>query len=105
LILMQNRKTSRNLRRSYKIIRMDSGHLACMVAEYGRALTMSNQIRQRFNWALLLLLIPYIGLLWVPFYNHADPAILGVPFFYWYQFAWIPITIFLTWISYRASHD
>jgi hypothetical protein len=35
------------------------------------------------------LLLPFIGTLWVPFYNSLTPAIGGVPFFYWYQFAWI----------------
>ena len=35
----------------------------------------------------LLLLLPFIGLLWVPFYNDELPAVFGFPFFYWYQFA------------------
>ena len=66
---------------------------------------MERQKTQRSVWILLLLLIPYIGLLWVPFYNFREPSVFGVPFFYWYQFAWIPITIFLTWLAYRALHD
>ena len=53
----------------------------------------------------VLLLVPFIGLLWVPFYNFREPAVFGIPFFYWYQFTWIPITIFLTWLAYRAIHD
>ena len=40
------------------------------------------------NWALLLLLIPFIALLWPPFYAHIQPAWLGVPMFIWYQFLW-----------------
>lgn len=56
--------------------------------------------------ALWLLIIPYIGLLWVPFYNFHDPVVFGFPFFYWYQLAWVPITAFLTWIAYRSTrHD
>ena len=51
----------------------------------------------------LLLLIPFLGLLWVPFYNFRDPYLLGFPFFYWYQLAWVPITALLTWIVYRAQ--
>ncbi|MBV9460068.1 MAG: DUF3311 domain-containing protein [Bradyrhizobium sp.] len=51
-------------------------------------------------WALLL--IPFIGLLWVPFYNFMEPSLLGFPFFYWYQFAWVPITSFLIWLVYRS---
>ena len=33
----------------------------------------------------ILLLVPFIGLLWVPFYNFAEPSLFGFPFFYWYQ--------------------
>jgi hypothetical protein len=51
---------------------------------------------------LWLLLPPFIGLLWVPFYNFHDPALFGFPFFYWYQLAWVPVTAFLTWIAYRT---
>jgi hypothetical protein len=39
----------------------------------------------------LLLLIPFAALIWVPSYNKVDPAFVGVPFFYWYQLAWILI--------------
>jgi hypothetical protein len=49
----------------------------------------------------LLLLPSYVGLLWVPLYASADPELLGFPFFYWYQFAWIPITSLLTYAVYR----
>jgi hypothetical protein len=52
-------------------------------------------------WALLLL--PFIGLLWVPFYNMREPELFGFPFFYWYQLAWVPITAFLTWIVWRSQ--
>jgi hypothetical protein len=54
----------------------------------------------------ILLLVPFIGLLWVPFYNFAEPALFGFPFFYWYQFAWVPITSLLIWLVYRSRpHD
>ena len=50
----------------------------------------------------LLLLLPFIGLLWVPFYNtDALPALFGFPFFYWYQLLWVPVTAFLIWVVYR----
>jgi len=30
----------------------------------------------------------------------------GFPFFYWYQFAWVPVTAFLTWLAYPTySHE
>jgi hypothetical protein len=51
----------------------------------------------------ILLLLPFVGLLWVPFYNFGDPSLFGFPFFYWYQFAWVPITSILIWLVYRSQ--
>ncbi len=51
----------------------------------------------------LLLLIPFVGLLWIPFYNDRMPALFGFPFFYWYQLAWVPISALITFIVYRAE--
>ncbi|MFK3968872.1 DUF3311 domain-containing protein [Ensifer adhaerens] len=51
----------------------------------------------------LLLLAPYLGLLWVPLYNFQEPTLLGFPFFYWYQLAWVPLTSLLTYIAYRSA--
>jgi hypothetical protein len=51
----------------------------------------------------LLLLIPYVAVLWVPFYNMAEPSFLGFPFFYAYQMAWILISSALTAIVYVAT--
>jgi hypothetical protein len=48
-----------------------------------------------------LLTIPFIGLLWVPFYDRAEPSLLGFPFFYWYQLLWVPVTALLIWLVYR----
>ena len=44
------------------------------------------------RWWLLLLLIPFVALLWVPTYNRLDPVIFDIPFFYWYQFVWVILT-------------
>ena len=41
------------------------------------------------HWGRLLFLIPFIAVLWVPFYNRTEPELGGIPFFYWYQLAWI----------------
>jgi len=49
----------------------------------------------------ILLVLPFLGLLWLPFYNQIEPELLGFPFFYWYQLLWVPITAFLTWLVYR----
>ena len=47
--------------------------------------------RLRRYWPRLLLLIPFFAVLWIPSYNRLEPALGGVPFFYWYQLAWILI--------------
>jgi len=44
--------------------------------------------RRRY-WPRLLFLIPFIAVLWVPFYNRTEPELGGIPFFYWYQLGWI----------------
>jgi len=46
----------------------------------------------RATWARLLLLVPFVAMLWVPSYDSVDPAVAGVPFFYWYQLAWVVIS-------------
>jgi hypothetical protein len=50
----------------------------------------------------LLLLVPFVGLLWLPFYNAREPYLLGFPFFYWYMFAWVPISSLLTYYVSRG---
>ena len=59
-----------------------------------------HQTRSR-AWYLLLL-IPLVGLAIPPLYAHEDPELFGFPFFYWYQFLWVPLAAFITWIVYRA---
>ncbi|HLK36864.1 MAG TPA: DUF3311 domain-containing protein [Polyangiaceae bacterium] len=58
----------------------------------------------RVVWAwYALLATPFVGTLWVPFYNAVEPRAGGVPFFYWYQFAWIGLGEALTVIVYFAT--
>ena len=45
--------------------------------------------RRGFRALHLLLLIPYVAMLWVPSYNRVEPMLAGIPFFYWYQMLWI----------------
>ena len=49
-----------------------------------------------------LLLIPFAATLIVPLYNRGEPALWGVPFFYWYLLAWIPLSSVLTLFVYRG---
>jgi Protein of unknown function (DUF3311) len=50
-----------------------------------------------------LFLIPFIATLFPFFFNYREPSIIGLPFFYWYQLVWIPITVLLTWLVYRVE--
>jgi hypothetical protein len=59
--------------------------------------------RSEWNWWYLLLLIQFIAVLWVPFYNAKEPSLYGIPFFYWYQMLWVIIGAILTAIVYVAT--
>ena len=50
-----------------------------------------------------LLVVPLLGLLIPPIYNRADPEFIGLPFFYWYQLAWVPISVAVTALVYRKT--
>jgi hypothetical protein len=41
--------------------------------------------------------------LWVPFYNRIEPSWHGIPFFYWFQMAWIAVTAVATLLAYRLK--
>ncbi|HEX8941172.1 MAG TPA: DUF3311 domain-containing protein [Candidatus Limnocylindrales bacterium] len=45
---------------------------------------------------LAILVIPFVAVLWPPFYAGSQPAWEGIPFFIWYQFLWTIITAALT---------
>jgi hypothetical protein len=52
----------------------------------------------------LLLLVPFVALLWVPFYNSIEPSVWGVPFFYWYQFLWVILTsALIIWVHHTSE--
>ncbi len=53
----------------------------------------------------LLLVAPFVALLLVPSYNLGDPPLLGIPFFYWYQLMWIPITSLIIYLVFRKVRD
>jgi Protein of unknown function (DUF3311) len=52
------------------------------------------------NWILLLLVPPFVAVLYPPFYAGANPTLAGVPYFIWYQFLWTIITSILTIVVY-----
>ncbi|HEX5474445.1 MAG TPA: DUF3311 domain-containing protein [Vicinamibacterales bacterium] len=49
----------------------------------------------------LLFLVVAVVALWVPLYNRAEPALFGVPFFYWFQMVWILAGAGATALAYR----
>ena len=53
-----------------------------------------------WSWWYLLLLIPLIATLWMPFYARWNPTVAGFPFFYWYQFLWVILSVIITAIVY-----
>ena len=59
--------------------------------------------RRGRSWLLLLLILPFLVLLWPPFYNFRDPSFIGVPFFYWFQLLWVVITAIITAVVYFAG--
>jgi hypothetical protein len=57
-----------------------------------------------FNPWNLLLLIPFI-VLFTPLYNRAEPALIGLPFFYWFQFSIIVLGVASTVVVYRMTRN
>ncbi|MFK8906101.1 DUF3311 domain-containing protein [Streptomyces sp. YS-3] len=49
----------------------------------------------------LCLIAPFVAMLWVGSYAKADPALAGIPFFYWYQMLWVIISTALTMLAYK----
>ncbi|HUV32583.1 MAG TPA: DUF3311 domain-containing protein [Devosiaceae bacterium] len=62
-------------------------------------------------WPRFLLIIPFLLVVWVPFYNRVEPRLADIPFFYWYQLAAIfigaavAVTVYLLemWITRTTS--
>ena len=46
---------------------------------------------------------PWIGVVWVPFYNKIEPVLWGFPFFYWYQLLWVLISAVITAVVYMKT--
>jgi Protein of unknown function (DUF3311) len=66
--------------------------------------SMDNKKRKpSSNWWYLLLLVQFVGTLWVPFYNSAGPNWAGIPFFYWYQMLMVFVGAGITAIVYFAT--
>ncbi len=51
--------------------------------------------------AVILLAIPCIAVLVVPLYNTVQPELFGMPFFYWWQLLWVPLSSVFIGIVYK----
>ena len=60
---------------------------------------------QRARWTLVLVLLtPAVVLpLLVGIYARTDPELFGFPFFFWFQFALIPVAAILTTAAYQLT--
>jgi len=60
---------------------------------------------QRARWTLVIVLLtPAVVLpLLVGIYDRFDPELFGFPFFFWFQFALIPVAAILTSVAYQLT--
>ncbi|WP_328689830.1 DUF3311 domain-containing protein [Streptomyces caniferus] len=49
----------------------------------------------------ICLIAPFVAMLWVSSYARVEPKLIGIPFFYWYQMAWVLISTALTMLAYK----
>ncbi|MEA2382746.1 MAG: hypothetical protein QOH72_2717 [Solirubrobacteraceae bacterium] len=61
------------------------------------------RVRERNHAWYWLFLIPFVFTLVPTLYNKRTPELIGMPFFYWYQLAWVPITVIITVLVYRKT--
>lgn len=59
--------------------------------------------RRQKRWYLLLA-TPWLSTFWVASYNRVEPALFGMPFFYWYQLLWVIISSVLVAIVFKRAH-
>ena len=58
------------------------------------------ETNRAWNW---LLVVPFFGVFFPWIYNTDTPEFIGIPFFYWYQMAWVPIAVVITVVVYRMT--
>jgi uncharacterized membrane protein YhdT len=57
----------------------------------------------RRSWWYLLLWLGIVVPLLIPVYNRLEPNLWGIPFFFWFQMACIPIEITVITLFYQAT--
>jgi hypothetical protein len=73
------------------------------MADRNRPDTRAGEQNPERSPVVWLLLVPVVLVLWPPLFNKISPTLFGIPFFYWYQLAVIPIGVVCTTIVYRAT--
>ncbi|MEV0902240.1 DUF3311 domain-containing protein [Actinoplanes sp. NPDC049802] len=57
---------------------------------------------RRRQW---LLLVPAVAPLLTPYANRIDPALFGIPFFFWYQFACALLAMLVITVVHLATRE
>jgi Protein of unknown function (DUF3311) len=65
----------------------------------------SDKKRGGWSWWYLLFVVQFVVALYPPFFNKVEPTLIGIPFFYWFQLAWVLGSAILTAIVYFATKD
>jgi ABC-type microcin C transport system permease subunit YejE len=65
----------------------------------------SHERRGGWSWWYLLFLVQFALALWPPLYNKAEPLLIGIPFFYWFQLALVFVAAVFTAIVYFATDE
>ena len=63
------------------------------------------RVRNAWYW---LLLVPFVAISFPFVYNRPEPALFGLPFFYWYQYLWVvltPIVIGIVLVATRVPDE
>lgn len=60
-----------------------------------------NGVRKLGPLQIILLAIPCVAVLVVPWFNTLEPALFGIPFFYWWQLVWVPLSGVFIGIVYK----
>jgi uncharacterized protein DUF3311 len=63
------------------------------------------QNKEKASWWYLLFVVQFAVILWPPLYNKAEPAVFGVPFFYWFQLSWVIVSAVFTAVVYFATRE
>ncbi len=68
---------------------------------------MSTEPKTRggWSWWYLLFVVQFVVALWPPLFNKVEPTLIGIPFFYWFQLAWVLVSAVFTAVVYFATDD